>query len=125
MKSVALVILLLSSVIIAVLLQFAKTQNENNEKERIRKGFAGIEHVMRPYSNINYNESNVKESITRTLTRYFLAPGIASFRSVPCDTLLSIININDSDSTIHKLTDGRRLLWENKDDQNHYILSCK
>ncbi|MEI8278914.1 MAG: hypothetical protein WCG87_04065 [Bacteroidota bacterium] len=124
MKSVTLVILLLLSAMVAVFLHSRKNNTEYKEADQLRKGLSGIAHVLKPHTRINYNESQALEH-SHAMSRYLLVSHQVSFCTSPCDTLLTIISLQENDSVLHSLIGSRRILWENKDSIDHYILSCK
>jgi hypothetical protein len=129
MKGVTVTLLLLLSVLAATLLHNYKINHQVQanyveiEIELLQKGIAGIEKTIPPNTNIYYRQINAKVEIY-VWTCYLLAPPIACFSANPCDTVLTVNTLPENDSINHSIIYNRKILWQNKDNNYHYILTC-
>lgn len=128
MKGVTVILLLLLSVIAATLLHSYKISHKVNENEidaqiaQLDKSLTGIEKNIAPNTNIYYRHINAKGEFYAWAC-YLLAPTVC-FKSGLCDTVLTINTLPDNDSINHSILYNRKILWQNKDNNYHYILTC-
>ncbi len=115
--------------IVAVIAAARKHINKSNPQgERIEKMADGLKEVRKylpPNSSFKFNMPEGAPGDGYILWRYILAPAYASIHPKESfDSVLSICNMNISDSAIHSLTDNRKVLSSSTDGQYKYYLTC-
>lgn len=124
MKSAVVYIVLVVTIAWAALLRAEKNADTNNSIDKVAGGLKGIDVVLPVDRRIS-----TKLWVDNTpyfLTRYLLAPRFVSYPdNEKYDTMLFFFDVNANESMVNAITGDKRVLWQNKDDRYHYVLTCK
>lgn len=126
MKGSLVFIVLVVAVVAATLQHINKSNPQGDRIEKMADGLKEVKKYLPPGSSFKFNMPEGAPGDAYMLWRYILAPAYASIHpKEQFDTVLSISNMNVSDSAIHALTDNRNVLCTSTDGQYKYYLTCK
>jgi hypothetical protein len=129
MKFFPVISLIITTITIATILHAVKINGETDDMDKMSLALKGIEKVLPATANISIQSLGGPDN-RWFYCRYLLVPRhCVLYRPVldssrKFDTLLTITSFDASDSIVHTITDYRKIIWENKDKQYKYYLTC-
>lgn len=112
MKSIWLNSCLLLAIVAAAILHSVKINKEESDIARLETALRGIEKVIPRHTNVSCRLINTDPDVF-FWTRYLLAPRSLVDNGILRDTVLTICRPGVPDSTILRITNGRKLIWSN------------
>lgn len=120
------VIILIVLALMAGTLLHRRQQDKNAiDIDRIAVALTGLDKLVPKETNIKINPIQLSNTVA-LWSRYILAPRFCSLDpDDKIDTVLTICKTATADSIVNRITENKRLLWRNEDDQFRYFLTCK
>lgn len=124
MKEAIIPILIVVAIVAAIVLYNDKIKTQHDDIDKMKTALAGAKNIIKPGSGITLQNIPVKNEI-HFWARYALSPNYLSVHTHQFDTVLTIVNVNTCDSIQNTLlTNSRKMLWQQKDEQYCYFLTC-
>jgi|GEM_PF-6945617 len=125
MKGVSVFILLLAAIVVATKWHVNKDNAQGDKIDKLDAGLKEVKAHLPPGSSFKLKMPEGIPSDIYILWGYLLAPRYCSISPKEnYDTVLTICNMNVTDSALHSITDHRKMICNSEDGQYKYFLTC-
>ena len=101
-----------------------KIGREPDDLLKVEMALAGAQKIIPPGADITLQNLSDRGEL-HFWVRYILAPDYVAYRTHQFDTILAIASLSKCDSVANQIAaEKRRVLWQNKDAQYCYYLTC-
>ncbi|MBC7554633.1 MAG: hypothetical protein H7257_11710 [Taibaiella sp.] len=124
MKQVWILICSLFAVTIAAGQFGLRIHAESDDIDKIEAALYGLRQVLPPGARIGYNAPYTSNE-TGYQVKYVLTPAYVCRAANNYDTVIHIYPLAMADSLTAALSIAHKIIWQNKDNQNAFLLTCR